>query len=111
MAIIAYILFFIPLLTGDYKKSEFVKYHTNQGTILFISAVGLSIVYSILWGILSAIFVTSLLIGGLAIFGAIVMILKLIWLVPIIFCILGIVNAANGNMKPLPLIGNFVIIK
>ena len=31
MAIIAYILFFVPLLTGDRKKSPFVKFHTNQG--------------------------------------------------------------------------------
>jgi len=39
MAIIAYILFFIPILTGDHKKSRFVMYHTNQGLVLFYSAL------------------------------------------------------------------------
>jgi hypothetical protein len=26
-------------------------------------------------------------------------------------CVIGIINAVNGNMKPLPLIGKFTIIK
>ena len=29
----------------------------------------------------------------------------------IVFCIIGIVNAVNGKMKPLPIIGNFTIIR
>ena len=111
MAIIAYILFFIPLLTGDYKKSPFVKYHTNQGTVLFLASLAFGIVYGILFAILSAIFVATLFVGGLVIFGVITTILSLLWLIPAIFCILGIINAAGGNMKPLPLIGNITIIK
>ena len=31
MAIVAYILFFVPLITGDHLKSPFVQFHTNQG--------------------------------------------------------------------------------
>ena len=34
MAILSYIIFFIPLITGDHKKSPFVKFHVNQGTLL-----------------------------------------------------------------------------
>ena len=43
MAVIAYILFFVPLLTGDAKKDSFVKYHTKQGLVLFLLAVLINI--------------------------------------------------------------------
>jgi uncharacterized membrane protein len=89
MAIIAYILFFIPLLTGDAKKDPFVKYHVKQGLVLFLLAVALSIVSSILpyyfwWSI-----------NGLLNLGMLVLL------------IIGIMNAANGKQEPLPLIGQF----
>src|SRR3990167_3767488 len=44
MAIIAYILFFVPLLTGDAKKDAFVKFHTKQGLVLFILVVLINII-------------------------------------------------------------------
>ncbi len=44
MAVIAYILFFVPLLTGDAKKDAFVKYHTKQGLVLFFLVVLLNII-------------------------------------------------------------------
>jgi uncharacterized membrane protein len=94
MAIVAYILFFVPLLTGDHNKSPFVKYHTNQGTILFIFAVGGWIVSSILM---------IILIGFLL--GFVISIASLVFLV------IGIINVVNGRMKPLPVIGKFTIIK
>jgi uncharacterized membrane protein len=94
MAIIAYILFFVPLLTGDHNKSPFVKYHTNQGTVLFIFSVGGWIVSSILM---------IILIGALLGF--------VVGIASLVFLILGIINAVNGRMKPLPLIGKFTIIK
>ena len=48
MAILAYILFFVPLLAGAHKTSPFVKFHTNQGTVLFLAAAVWGIAYSIL---------------------------------------------------------------
>jgi len=109
MAIIAYFLFFIPLLTGEYRKSPFVKYHTNQGTILFIFSASLAIAINILLAILRALFLNLFLWG---LFGVFSVILNALWLVPTIFLILGIINAANGSIKPLPLIGDkFTIIK
>ena len=39
MAVIAYIIFFVPLLTGDAQKDAFVKYHVKQGLVLFLLAV------------------------------------------------------------------------
>jgi len=109
MAIIAYILFFIPLLTGDCKKSPFVKYHTNQGTLLFIASVALGIATNIinrlLWVMLRGVYTFG-------IYGILSTLLNLLWLVPTIFLVLGIINAVNCRTKPLPVIGElFTIIK
>ena len=94
MAIIAYILFFIPLLTGDHKKSPFVKYHTNQGLVLFLFSAGGMIVSSFLMLILIGIFL--MFVVGIA---------------SLVFCIIGIINVVNGRMKPLPVIGKFTILQ
>jgi len=109
MAVIAYILFFVPLIAGTHKTSPFVKYHTNQGTILFIFAVAWSIVLGILSAILTAIAVALYAFALLTIFS---LLIGLLYLVPLVLVILGIVNAVGGKMKPLPLIGErFTIIK
>lgn len=92
LAIIGYlgILFLVPMLAAP--KSKFAQYHARQGMVLFIAEAGLYIVVWILaaftWGI-----------GAVLI--PIVGILSLIW------TILGIINAANGVTKPLPLIGQY----
>ncbi|MCX6730043.1 MAG: hypothetical protein NT058_00890 [Candidatus Portnoybacteria bacterium] len=87
MAIVAYILFFIPLLT-DAKKDSFVRYHVRQGFLVFLCAVAVWIIRGILtWRF----------------YG----ITNLLNLVVLVFAIIGIVNAANGQEKPLPLIGKF----
>lgn len=44
MAIIAYILFFVPLLTGHAQKDEFVKFHVKQGLVVFIIGVAIWVV-------------------------------------------------------------------
>jgi uncharacterized membrane protein len=102
MSVLAYILFFIPLLTGAHKTSPFVKYHTNQGTVLFIFAVAYSIAYNIVSSILLAISWRLWMIGS---------ILGWVSLVFFILCVVGIINAVNGRMKPLPVIGGISIIK
>ncbi|MDR1837802.1 MAG: hypothetical protein LBQ89_09110 [Treponema sp.] len=110
MAIIAYlgILFLIPLLTGDYKKSAFLKFHTNQGFVLFLTAVALWIVWSIIW----AIFIRGIIYSySWGMWGFMSTLSWLVWLAILALCIIGIINAANGKMKPLPLIGKFTIIK
>jgi uncharacterized membrane protein len=121
MATIAYILFFVPLVTGDYKKSPFVKFHTNQGTILAIAAAGLLIVWAILSAIISAIirsmYRVSLSLAysslraayGFARFSYVVVWVLVIAILALL--VVGILNAVNGKMKPLPIIGKFTIIK
>ena len=102
MAILTYILFFIPILTGAHRTSEFVKYHTNQGTILFIVAAA--------WGIISDIIRRILRI--IPIFGGLIAsVLSFASLVFLALCIMGILNAKNGKETPLPVIGGYTIIK
>ena len=85
MAIVAYILFFVPLLT-DAKKDTFVRYHVRQGFLVFLCGVVVWALSTILtWRFYA---LTNLL--GLAV---------------LVLAIVGIVNAANGQEKPLPLIG------
>lgn len=104
MGILAYLswLVLVPLLAA--KESPFARYHTNQGLALAI----VEIAWWILSAILTAIAGASYSLGLIAIVGVIGWILGIIFLV---FSIIGIVNAAKGEMKPLPLIGGIKILK
>lgn len=91
MAILAYIIFFIPLLAA--KESKFAMYHANQGLILFLAAVIINVVGSIIpfigWMIVIPLGNLAVLIGA----------------------ILGIIKAAGGKVEPLPLIGKYNLLK
>ncbi len=89
MAVLAYIIFLIPLLAA--KDSKFARFHTNQGLVLFIAAVVLSIIASI------------------PIIGWIIA--PIIALAVTILAIIGIINALGGKAKELPIIGKFKILK
>lgn len=103
MAILAYfgILVLIPLLTA--KQDPFARYHTNQGLVLFLVSVISSVLSNVLTTLLIDISSTAVLIIS-GIFG----ILALVWFV---FSIIGIVHAAKGQTKPLPLIGGIRLLK
>jgi uncharacterized membrane protein len=107
MSIIAYIWFFVPLLAGAPKTSEAVKFHTNQGLVLIIAAIIYSIVYGILTGILTA----ALMWEAPGVAGFLIALLGIPYLGYLALWITGIVNAAKGRQKPLPLIGKITIIK
>jgi uncharacterized membrane protein len=87
MAILAYFIFFIPLLT-DAKKDPFVKFHVKQGLVLFIGWILVGVISSFLpWGLW--------------------MIVRLLDLALFILMIMGIITASKGQQKPLPIIGKF----
>jgi len=90
MAILAYIIFLIPLLAA--KESKFAMYHANQGLVLFLLALAVNVV------------------GGIIPFLGWFVILPLGNLLVIVLAILGIVNAAKGEAKPLPLIGGIKLL-
>ena len=84
MAVIAYITwigFIIAACSND--KSEFVKHHLNQALVLNLCA---------LLGIIP-------IIGWVVVIGAFVL------------CIMGIADAANNGMKPLPIVGTIKLLK
>ncbi len=88
MAVIAYFIFFIPLLT-DSKNDPFVKFHVKQSIVVLIAAILVSVIGSIIpflgWFLI-------LPIGSIVVF--------VLWLI-------GVINAAQGKKKAVPLIGQF----
>ena len=103
MGILAYlgILILIPIFAA--KESRFARYHANQGLILIIAAIALQIAVSILNVILLAI--SWKLVAITSLFSAAV------GIACFVFVIIGIINAAKGEMKELPLIGKYRILK
>lgn len=112
MAVLAYIIFFVPLIAGTHKTSPFVKFHTNQGTVLFLASLACSVALGIVSAIITAIFTATLAWGALLVIASIFSIIWLVYGIGVaVLAILGIVNAVNGRMKPLPVIGKFTLIK
>jgi uncharacterized membrane protein len=94
------------------KNSRYSKFHANQGLVLLIAEVAVSIVLVIIFAILGVIAAATYswgLVVALSTIGSIV------WAVygigSLVLVILGIVNAANGRLKPLPITGKFTILK
>ena len=90
----------MPLLAA--KESRFARYHTNQGVVLFLAAIICSVGVSIIALVLSHIPVLNL-IGCL--------IWPVVWIGILGLTVIGIINAVKGECKPLPLIGQFKLIK
>lgn len=94
------LLFLVPLLAG---KTEFTRYHANQALVLFIAEIILGIAAGILVVITALIPVLQLFLPFI--------IPSAVGIISLVFAILGIVHAAQGEMKPLPVIGGFQILK
>ncbi|MFA5961333.1 MAG: DUF4870 domain-containing protein [Parcubacteria group bacterium] len=95
MAIVGYIipiLFFIPLVS-DAKNSPFAKFHANQQLNLLLAAIAVNVV------------------GTIIPFLGWFIILPLGSILIIVLAIMGIINSAKGEMKKLPIIGGFELIK
>jgi len=89
MAVVAYIIFFIPLLT-EAKNDPFVKFHVKQGLVLFITACIAGVINNALFFAWMFMWIGWLLTLGV-----------------LILFILGIINAVNGKEEKLPLVGQF----
>ena len=104
LAIVGYIfpiLFFIPLVT-EAKDSIYAKFHSNQQLILlifgFAGGMGLSIM--------------SYILAFIPVMGAMMamLLLPVFWFVYLALIIMGIINAANGGTKKLPVIGGLATL-
>lgn len=88
MAVVAYILFFVPLLT-EAKNDPFVKFHVKQGLVLLLTSIAVGILGAILpYGLWLAV-------GWILNLGILVLL------------VIGIINAVNGKEEKLPVIGQF----
>lgn len=98
MGILAYIswLVLIPLFAA--KGSKFARFHANQGLVLAIAEIICWVVLGILGSIPYIGWIFSIADG---LFSA----------VCVVFAVLGIVNAAKGKAKELPIVGKFKILK
>jgi uncharacterized membrane protein len=92
-AILSYLLIGIVwyFVDDNMKKDEYVKYHVKQSIILILFAI----IWSIILQIISSI---------LFFLGPLIAILNYI---PMIFAIIGIINALNFKKNELPIIGNY----
>jgi len=86
MAAVAYVVFFIPLLTED-KNDPFVKFHVKQGMTLFVAwfAAGFLGMVPLIGWIFSPVLTMAV----------------------IILMLIGIMSASKGEQKPLPIIGKY----
>lgn len=102
MAILSYIgiLVLVPIFAAP--KSAFARFHANQGLVLLIAEV----IWGVVYGVVSAILYTVFWM-----LGALFSIIGIVSLVFVVFMILGIVNAASGKAKELPIIGQIKILK
>jgi uncharacterized membrane protein len=97
MAILAYIIFLIPLIAARDKK--YAMYHTEQALVLLIAWVVIYIAFTIVSIIISKI--STALSCGLGIVSI------LIWVGYLVLWIMGLINAAQGKIKELPIIGAY----
>lgn len=96
------ILFFLPLVANDNQQEG--KFHANQGLITLILAVVLHVIGKV-FGALSGLPLLGVLVGIVgSIFGIVA------WAVQAAILIFGIVNAINGRMNPIPVIGKINLI-
>lgn len=89
IAAVTYILFFLPYLAA--KDSKFAMFHANQSLVLLIVSV-----------------VGNVVLPLIPILGWILW--PFFWLAVFVLWLIGVINALNGKMKPLPVIGSINIL-
>jgi len=98
-AIVGYVipfLFFLPLVQDDLKGNAFSRFHANQQLILLGLWVGLWILNNVFFMVLYFVWFA---------------IAPLLSLVLIVLAIVGIMNASKNEMKALPVVGSFTLLK
>ena len=90
MAGLAYLLFFLPLITCP--ESQYAKFHANQSLLLWITGVAGNFIL----GLIPIIGWVLIPFFSLAVFA---------------LGIMGLVNGLNGKAKELPIIGKYTLLK
>jgi uncharacterized membrane protein len=90
LAVFAYLLFFLPLLVA--RRSRFAMFHCNQGLVLLLAFLACNTMLSMI-----------AFIGWLLV--------PLANMACVFLMIIGMLNAAGGIMRPLPVIGKLRLIE
>jgi uncharacterized membrane protein len=95
ISILAYLglLFLIPLLAAP--QSQYARYHSNQGIVLCIADIIVSVALAI--------------VGWIPVIGWIIS--SVLGIAVTVMMIIGIINAATGKAKDLPFIGKIRLLK
>lgn len=104
ITILSYIswLVLVPLLAR--KDSRFARFHSNQGFVLAIIGTAISITGTVI--------TTPLNLAHLWVVSTVISVLFWLLEIPVlVFCIIGIVNVAQGRAVELPIIGKIKIFK
>ena len=89
-------------LCSDLRTNSNLRFHLNQGLVLFLCEVAAMIVY----------FIIDSLIGGIFLIGLIPKLLfSVIGLASLALTLLGLFNVASNKMNPLPFIGVVNLLK
>jgi len=94
-----YIFFLLPLVLAP--NSAFARYHGNQSLTLFFVGT--------IWWFINA--MAAWFAGAATSIQLVGWFVNSLFLVPIIFSIIGMVNAYKGRAVPLPLIGRFTLLR
>ena len=99
MAVLAYlgILVFIPILAA--RNNKFAMFHAEQGLALFVTWVIVFIAFRFIDPIFNNM-INMYFCGGSIIYLVVRLFL-------FVLAIMGIINAAQGNVKEIPVIGSF----
>lgn len=92
------ILFLVPLFAA--KESRFAKFHANQGLVVFLTQIIINAASSAICALFGAMHLGFL--AGIA--GPLISLLSLA------LSVIGIIFAAQGKAKEMPLIGKFHIL-
>jgi uncharacterized membrane protein len=97
-AVLSYILVGIIWYFADekMKKSSLAKYHVKQGLVLLMAWI--------LYDIILEVLIWPFIIISI---GLLTPILMLLYYIPVVWMILGMINAATGKEQKLPIIGSF----
>ncbi len=95
-------LFFLPLVNEGSKNDPFVRYHANQQLNLLITGV---VIFTIL-----PMFITPISYMAMG-FSFVSLIFTVAQIAMLVLMVMGIINVTNGQMKPLPVIGGFSLLK
>lgn len=93
------------------KESHYSRFHANQGLVLFIFEIAGAIILNIATAVagVEAIYTFGI---GFGVAAVVLGIIRVIYsLAMLALAIIGIINAVQGNQKPLPVIGGIEILK